>query len=540
MCRSCALCSNSHKRKPKVRRILRLIELLLLRLIAVRSSLQYARHPLQIVQANGRAKNFPKRLSRPARFPETPEASFLRPVNYLEAKLRLDRSAALRLLKADNAALCIAFLYQVFRVERAVTREQFEMVSRLTTVLDEINGNEEPKKFPRGAKDYIDKWVSDGVLHTRYGDGNSIIYELTPEADQAILFYQRLEEPAHGTRGAQSKLRTVLDGLQRIYRGANPDKDVRLAEIEQQIAALRDESIRLKAGGEIKPFTQEQMAEEYHFIVEMAGGLLADFSLIRRMFLLVALELAERYAAADTGRGPLLERALKAHRELHEGSLGQSFAAFREYLSADETQSSLVNLIRSMESIPAVAEEMRKDQFLARLPSNLVAEAKEVINQTRRLSSDLRQMLEATAISSRRELHDVLNSVKSLAYSMADDPPEQDLITEVYLPWAELSNAEAAFRQPWRPPDNVEPVGESKARANDESAAIAAFATLSAVDIERLTKLLKARFDAEDHGFRLTEMLTWHPPPRRRMGARCHRLSRNRPRPAESSRHQAE
>jgi polyhydroxyalkanoate synthesis regulator phasin len=433
-------------------------------------------------------------------------------VNYLEAKLRLDRSAALRLLKADNAALCIAFLYQVFRVERAVTREQFEMVSRLTTVLDEINGNEEPKKFPREAKDYVDKWVSDGVLHTRYGEGNNVIYELTPEADQAILFYQRLEEPTHGTRGAQSKLRTVLDGLQRIYRGANPDKDARLAEIEQQIAALADEKIRLKSGGEIKPFTTEQMAEEYHFVVEMAGGLLADFSLIRRMFLLVALELAERYAAADTARGPLLERALKAHRELHNGSLGQSFAAFREYLSADETQSSLVSLIRSMESIPAIAEEMRKDQFLPRLPSNLVAEAKEVINQTRRLSSDLRQMLEASAISSRRELHDVLNSVKSLAYSMADDPPEEDLITEVYLPWAELTNAEAAFRQPWRPPDNVEPVGESRPRANDEAAAIAAFATLAAVDIERLTNLLKARFDAEDHGFRLTEMLTWHPP----------------------------
>ena len=92
------------------------------------------------------------------------------------------------------------------------------MIARLTTVLDEINGPAEPKKFPREAKDYLDKWLVDGALVTRYGDNDDVVYELTPAADEAILFFQQLGDQGPGTRGAESKLRTVMQTLERISR----------------------------------------------------------------------------------------------------------------------------------------------------------------------------------------------------------------------------------------------------------------------------------------------------------------------------------
>jgi hypothetical protein len=244
----------------------------------------------------------------------------------------------------------------------------------------------------------------------------------------------------------------------------------------------------------------------------MAQGLLSDFSMIRLRFLHVAQELAERYASADTTRGALLERAINAHKELQTNPLGQSFAGFRDYLAADETQSRLLKLIEHIEEIPALKETLLRDRFLSRMPSSLIDEAKAVIAQTRRLSGDLRRMLDASAITSRREVQEMLGSVKSLAYSLADDPPVADLLT-VCLPYTDSGLAEQAIRQTWRPPDIITPAGEFHAHPNDgQEEALKLLSELAAVDIARLLSLLGTHFAEEDHGFRLTEMLSWHPP----------------------------
>ncbi|MBL9186753.1 MAG: DUF3375 family protein [Opitutaceae bacterium] len=435
-------------------------------------------------------------------------------MNYVEAKHRLDRSATLRLLKADSAALCIPFLRDVFRVDRAIHRAQPEMIARLTTVLDEINGPGEAKKFPREAKDYLDKWLADGALVTRYDDNAEVVYELTPAADEAILFFQQLGEHGPGTRGAESKLRTVLQSLERIKQGANPDRAVRLREIEERIAALQKEKGNLLAADSIQPDSPDKLLEEYHFALEMAHSLLADFTRIRQRFLEVAQELAERYASADISRGALLERALAAHNELRTGPLGQSFFGFREYLAADETQSRLSDLIEQLEQIPVFTEIMSRDRFLPRVPQSLIAEAQAVVQQTRRLSSDLRRMLDATAITSRREAHEAVANIKALLYSASDAPPVADLM-EAPLPFAEIELAEATLRLPWKAPDVIVPVGESQADPNEASAGVLKlFADLSIIDLGRLTAQVQERFRQEDHGFRLTEMLDWFPPKR--------------------------
>jgi len=435
-------------------------------------------------------------------------------VNYTEAKHQLDRSATLRLLKADSAALCIPFLRDVFRVDRAIHRSQPEMVARLTTVLDEINGPTEQKKFPRDAKDYLDKWLADGALVTRYGDDDDVVYELTPAADEAILFFQQLSERGPGTRGTESKLRTIMQSLERIKQGATPDRTARLEDIRQRIVALEDERLRLLLTDNIQPDSPEKLLEEFHFAVEMAHGLLADFTRIRQRFLEVAQELAERYASADISRGGLLERALIAHNELRTGPLGQSFFGFREYLAADETQSKLSSLIEQLEQIPSLIEEVSRDRFLSRVPHSLIAEAQAVVQQTRRLSSDLRRMLDATAITSRREVHELLSDTKALLYSLCDAPPAVPL-WESSLPYANVEMAETTLRLPWKAPDVIVPLGESQAHTNAASPdVLKLFANLSFIDITRLTEQLEERLRLEDYGFRLEQMLKWYPPRR--------------------------
>ncbi|EIP99297.1 Protein of unknown function (DUF3375) [Opitutaceae bacterium TAV1] len=436
-------------------------------------------------------------------------------MNFTEARQRLEKSTALRLLKADSAALCLGFLDAVFRIDRAVWRSQTEMVSRLTTVLEEVNESESgERRYPRPAREYLDKWIADGALVSRYNEDNELIYELTPEADQALLIFEGLETQTRRTVGAESKLRIITTTLHRIAERANPDRQERIAALQSEINKLTEEVQRLRAGGELVAAPPEQLVEEYHVAVGVARQLLADFSLIRQRFLGLAKELAERHALAEAHRGAILARALDVHRELNEGSLGQSFNGFLEFLYSPESQQVLFALIDQITRLEGIGEEEKRRGFLRRLPDNLLAEAKSVVDQTRRLSAELRHMLDAESIASRRETRDALAALRGLAYRLADQPPEENPVT-LTRTYAEISDTENILRHLWRAPDVVRPVPVASAhRVSDEekAQALAMMAALPAIEIKRLRHQLAERFEAGDNAFRLTEMLEWYPP----------------------------
>jgi polyhydroxyalkanoate synthesis regulator phasin len=437
-------------------------------------------------------------------------------MNYVEARQRLEKSTALRLLKADGASLCLGFLNAVFRVDRAVWRPQSEMIARLTTVLEEINDTEEgERRFPRPAREYLDKWISDGALLSRYNEDNELIYELTPEADQALLIFEGLESRPRQTIGAESKLRAITMTLREIADRANPDRDARIQALQDEVNKLTEQIQRLRAGEALVPDTPEQLIERYHFAVDVARQLLADFSLIRQRFLGLAKELAERHALAEAHRGAILARALDVHRELNEGTLGQSFNGFLEFLYSPESQQALFALIDQITRLEGIGEEEKRRRFLRRLPDNLLAEARSVVDQTRRLSAELRHMLDAETVASRRETREALAALRGLAYRLADQPPEADLLN-LTRTYAETGDTENVLRHLWRAPDVVRPVGTPSAhRVSDEekARALTMMAALPAIDIKRLHRQLAERFAAGDNAFRLTEMLEWYPPP---------------------------
>jgi hypothetical protein len=302
--------------------------------------------------------------------------------------------------------------------------------------------------------------------------------------------------------------------LREIAERANPDRDARIRTLEEERDKITEQIWRLRDGEQLRPDTPEQLIERYHFAVDIARQLLADFSLIRQRFLNLAKELAERHASTDVARGVILERALDVHRELNNGSLGQSFAGFREFLHSPDAQKVLYELIDKIAKLDGVGQEEKRGRFLQHLPKNLLDEAKSVILQTRRLSSELRHMLDARAITTRRETKEALASLRALAYRLSDEPPEGGIISITRLR-AGISGAEIALRQPWRPSEVLQPLGESTPHQPTDAEkrdALAMMRDLSAIEIERLKRNLAERFATGDTAFRLLEMLEWYPP----------------------------
>jgi hypothetical protein len=104
-------------------------------------------------------------------------------VNYSELRLQFDRSATLRLFRAENAPLVLTVLFLAFKVEhRPMTSE-----SRLGILLD--GEREELRDLGQSvsaktAREYLVEWadLEHGYLRRfQPSDSDEPCYELTPE-----------------------------------------------------------------------------------------------------------------------------------------------------------------------------------------------------------------------------------------------------------------------------------------------------------------------------------------------------------------------
>lgn len=104
--------------------------------------------------------------------------------------------------------------------------------------------------------------------------------------------------------------------------------------------------------------------------------------------------------------------------------------------------------------------------------------------------------------------------MRALAFRLSDTPPEGD-VHESGRTSADITGTENALRLPWRAPDVIQPLGESKAHeptSAEKAAALTMMAALPAIEIARLKNNLRQRFEMGDNAFRLQEMLEWYSP----------------------------
>src|SRR5260370_11448536 len=110
----------------------------------------------------------------------------------------LDTSPAWRLLRADNAPLVLSFLHRVFVAGNARSVSAAELASRLDDelyALNERDGGQGGRRFPKVARAYLDDWAAPGAgwLRKFYPHRtDEPHYEATPAVDKAL---QWLESP---------------------------------------------------------------------------------------------------------------------------------------------------------------------------------------------------------------------------------------------------------------------------------------------------------------------------------------------------------
>ncbi len=135
--------------------------------------------------------------------------------------------------------------------------------------------DEEERNLPAGtAREICRYWVRLGWLVPQIEDDIEV-YRLSAHAVGALEIAGR----AGGSSGrvSRSRVRTLLDAVERLARDAEADPDQRIAVLTAERDALDAEIARLKSG-ESDPVDDEQLLEEAENVLHLARELPADFS----------------------------------------------------------------------------------------------------------------------------------------------------------------------------------------------------------------------------------------------------------------------
>ena len=204
-------------------------------------------------------------------------------MNYQEVKLLLEHPAV-NLLRAQNSAMLLGFLYRTFKAQHRVTIPESQIQALLENYLDELR-SAEPDSYPMSPGQYLTNWCEEGrgFLRKYYGENiEEPIFELTSGAEKALQWMDQLSETQFV--GTESRLESIFNGLDEILKNSNPNVEDRVRQLRQEIERLRGQIDSIRVSGIAPTYTSVQLNERYARVLAIARELLGDFRLVEENF----------------------------------------------------------------------------------------------------------------------------------------------------------------------------------------------------------------------------------------------------------------
>lgn len=258
------------------------------------------------------------------------------------------RNPTLDLLHARQAPFVVAALSVVFTVDRPTVAvadahaEVAELVEQLRAA-----GLDEDHRLPVGtAREVCGHWVKVGWL-VRQIDGEAEVYRLSAHAVGALEIAGRTS--GGGTRVSSSRVRTLLDAVERLANDAETDAQAQLSRLQAERAELDAEINRLLEGGEPEPVEDEQLIEEAENVLHLARELPADFARVAE-----SIKAMQRDVVADLRQdvrptGEVLREYLQRGQHVMEATPeGRAFAGALRLIGSPEHIDQLANQLDSV------------------------------------------------------------------------------------------------------------------------------------------------------------------------------------------------
>ncbi|WP_068212984.1 DUF3375 domain-containing protein, partial [Rathayibacter tanaceti] len=270
------------------------------------------------------------------------EAAYLR-------SLGAFRTPTLDLLHGRYAPFVVAALSLVFTVDRQVVAvaDAHAEVGELLEELRSAGYDEGERALPTGtARDVCRYWVRVGWLVPQI-EGEAEVYRLSAHAVSALEITGRTG--GGRTRVSNSRVRTLLEAVERLAADVEPDPEARLARLREERARLDGEIAALEEGAGIEPTDDEQLLEEAENVVHLARELPADFARVAE-----SIKAMQRDVVADLRRdvrptGEVLREYLERGQHVMQAtSEGRAFAGALRLLGDPERIDALTDQLHTV------------------------------------------------------------------------------------------------------------------------------------------------------------------------------------------------
>lgn len=376
-------------------------------------------------------------------------------------------SPAVRLLRSDYAPYIVDFLDQQFKRPGQITVPHSELLANLSAYRERVH-EMDPTVLRDKSESYLQHWCSEDARWLRRlleADRNEPVYQLTPHSEEVFAFLDRALDQDLGFVGTESRLRLVIESLADLIVGASDDPEIRLAHLNQERSRIEQEIEQIERDGVVTRYRPAQIRERFATAVSLLKQLQGDFRAVEEKFKEITRQVQQRHNAGCDTRGGILQFALDSEDVLKREDQGVSFYEFVRFILSPAQQEKLQLIIDQIATLEELAEHAEGLEVVQRMVPMLLSEAKKVMRTNQRLSATLRRMLDVRAARERQRLAQLLTEVRSLASSMAAEPPRDCVGLEIET-FAEIQAP--LSRTFWAEPPKFTPIDLTEHAADED------------------------------------------------------------------------
>ncbi|HEY0188998.1 MAG TPA: DUF3375 domain-containing protein [Cellulomonas sp.] len=298
-----------------------------------------------------------------------------------QGAVRAFQNPMLDLLHKRYAPLVVSLLSLVFTVERP-TVPVADAHTEVGDALEQLRSAGLGEDLPVGsARDLCRQWADAGWLVRQVLEDDIEVYQLSAHAVGALEVAGR----AGGARArvSQSRVRTLLDAVDRLAQDADPDALVRMARLDAEIARLRTELDRVQRTGEVEQVDEDTLLEEAENVLHLVRELPADFARVAESIKAMQRDVVTALRQDERPTGEVLREYLeRGEHVMLSTAEGRAFAG-------------ALRLIGDPQRLDALATQLDvvlRHRFTRRLPAGQRAELREI---GRRIEQGLDQVFTA-------------------------------------------------------------------------------------------------------------------------------------------------
>jgi DNA-binding transcriptional MerR regulator len=384
------------------------------------------------------------------------EAAYLR-------SLAAFRTPTLDLLHGRYAPFVVAALSLVFTVDRPAVAVA-DAHAEVGEILDELRASgydDGERPLPTmTARELCRYWVRVGWLVPQIDDEGEV-YRLTAHAVGALEITGRTG--GGRTRVSTSRVRTLLEAVDRLPADAESDPERRLERLRAERDALDAEIAKLSAAGASEPVDDEQLLEEAENVLHLARELPADFSRVAE-----SIKAMQRDVVADLRRdvrptGEVLREYLqRGQHVMHSTPEGRAFAGALRLIGDPERIDDLTDQLHTLLAQPftRLMDSAQREELDA-IGRRVELGVQEVLTAQRRASHVITGQVRTHDPVRDRQVDDLLRDVMSgLQEWTASGSPDAPVEPVRSLPTADLGHLRQTIGD-IRPPGSPAPLVEA-------------------------------------------------------------------------------